>query len=111
VRAIVDLVDSISSTFTRTIWILIIGGVAVVGIVMLMIGVTAPAVVEEVGERAESISEKAIEAAREEQRAHALAQEGWGYSDSTAAASDTGAADYHDDGSDQFGGAWAADSE
>ena len=80
-QVIVDLVGTVSNLFTRTIWILIIGGIVVVGIVSLMIGYTAPAVVAEVGERAERISNKAIETAREEGRAHALAADGWGYSE------------------------------
>ncbi len=93
---LVDLTGTVASTYTRIIWILILGGIAVVAIVSLLIGYATPAVVEEVGERAERISDKAIEAARDERRAEELADEGWGYSDTAA---------------DTSGDEWGPDSE
>jgi hypothetical protein len=106
-RAIVDLVDSITGLWTRTIRLLVLGGIAIAAIFMLMISVTAPAVVENVGDRAERISDKAIEAAREEARATALAEDGWGYSDANAGATDSAATNFSDGG----GGDWGAASE
>jgi hypothetical protein len=108
-QALSDLVGTIADTFTRTIWIVILGGVVVVGIVTAMIGYAAPAVVEDVGARAERISEKAIEAAREESRAHAMAKDGWGYSSSSASA-ETGMADTSDDASSDYEAGEAYDS-
>lgn len=102
-RAVVDLVDSIAGTWTRTISILVMGGIAVVAIVTLIVSLSAPAVVESVGDRAERISNNAIEAAREEGRAHALAQEGWGYSDANTAATNATADDYADEPAEDYG--------
>jgi hypothetical protein len=83
---------------------LVLGGIAVAAIVMLMIAVTAPAVVENVGERAERISNKAIETARQEARVQAMAQEGWGYSDANTAVADSEASDYGEGtGGDDWG--------
>ena len=108
-RAIVDLVDSVAGTWTRTVGMLVIGGIVIAGLFMLMVSFTAPAVVEHVGERAERISDKAIEAAREEARAHAMAEDGWGYSDSAASA-DTHAADTFDDTSSDYNASSSHDS-
>lgn len=110
-RAVVDLVDAIAGTWTRTISILVIGGIAVVAIVTLIVSLTAPAVVENVGDRAERISNNAIEAAREEGRVHALAQEGWGYSDNNSDTANSAADDFSDDGSEPHGDDWGAPSE
>jgi hypothetical protein len=95
-REVVDLVDSVASTWTRTVRMVIIGGIVVVAIIMLTVSLTAPAVIEEVGDRAESISDKAMQTAREEGRAHALAQEGWGYSDANSGAANSAAGDFAD---------------
>ena len=102
-REIVDLVDSVAGTWTRTVKIVVIGGIVVAGLFMLMITLTAPAVVEEVGDRAKRISDKAMAVAREEGRAHALAQEGWGYSDANTAATNATADDYADEPAEDYG--------
>jgi hypothetical protein len=112
VREVVDLVDSVASTWTRTIRIVVFGAIAVAAIVMLMIAVTAPAVVDNVGDRAERISEKAIETARQEARAQAMAEEGWGYSDANAgAAADSEAAGFSEDTGTYSGDDWGAPAE
>jgi hypothetical protein len=111
-QGIVDLVGAVSNIFTRTIWIVILGGILVVGIISLMIGYTAPVVVDQVGERAERISGRAIEAAREESRAHALAAEGWGYSEGPGTSESSFAPDTaatHDDTYDESYGEPAED--
>jgi hypothetical protein len=99
-RALVDLVDSVTSVFNRSVWMLVIGGIVAAAIIALVIGFTTPTMVHEVGERAERISEKAIEAERRERRERALAEEGWGYSDT---ASDYSATDAADESADGFG--------
>ena len=110
-QGILQLVEAVTGTFTRGIWILVAGGVAVVAIISLTVGFAAPAVVDKVGERAERISEQAIEAAREESRAHQLAQDGWGFSDTTDSSAGTDAADFEDDSSGTHDDDWGAPSE
>ena len=102
-RAVVDLVDSIAGTWTRTVRLLVLGGIAVVALIMLMVTFTAPKVAETVGDRAERISDKAIQAAREETRNQSLAEEGWGYSDANAAAAASSAADTGDTYDSSYG--------
>jgi hypothetical protein len=102
-REFVNLVDTVASSYLRGIRLLIVGGLVLAVIVFLFLAYTAPVVVEEVGERAESISDKAIEAAREEQRAAAMADEGWGYSDTTASSAESRAADFAETSGDDWG--------
>ena len=88
-REFVNLVDTVASSYLRGLRLLILGAIILAIIVFLFLGYAAPVVVEEVGDRAESIGDKAIEAAREEHRAAALAEEGWGYSDTASGSSDS----------------------
>ena len=74
------LIETVAGSYVRGIRFLILGGIALAAIFFLFLGYAAPVVVDKVGERAESIGDKAIAAAREEQRAAAMAGEGWGYS-------------------------------
>ena len=80
-RDFVNLVDTVASSYLRGVRLLILGAIALGVILFLFLGYATPVVVEEVGARAESITDKAIEAAREETRAAAMAEEGWGYSE------------------------------
>jgi hypothetical protein len=102
-REFVNLVDTVASSYLRGIRLLIFGALALALIVFLFLAYAAPVVVEEVGERAESISDKAIDAAREEQRAAAMADEGWGYSDTPASSADGRAADYAETSGEDWG--------
>lgn len=82
-RVIADILDS----FTGIVR-MIVGGIVLMGLVfglMMTVGVSyvAPQVADNYGERAERLGEKAIAAAREEERARALAEDGWGYSPET----------------------------
>lgn len=77
-RELVSMVEAVTGTFTRSLWLLVVGALGLMAIFALMIGFTAPKVVDQVGERAERIGEKAIAAAREEKRASELARDGWG---------------------------------
>ena len=80
-RALVDLVDSISGTI-RFIILAIMGfGLIVTIMVWGSILVIAPQVSEDYADRAEEFGDRAIEAAREEARARDLAEDGWGYSE------------------------------
>jgi hypothetical protein len=109
-QPLVDLVGNITHAYTSTVKIVVLGAILLGVIITAMFLLAAPALVEEVGARTESISDKAIEAAREEARAHALAEDGWGFSDS-AASSDTDAADSFDGGGDASGDDWGAGAE
>ena len=100
-QGLADLIGNITHAYTSTIRIVVIGMIVLGAIITGTIMYAAPAVVENVGERAERISEKAIEAAREESRAHAMAQDGWGYSSASASA-DTTMADTSDDASSDY---------
>ena len=57
------------------------------------------------------MGDKAIAAAREEGRAHALAEEGWGYSDANSDAANAAADDFSDDSSEPAGDDWGTPSE
>jgi hypothetical protein len=109
-QPLVDLVGNITHAYTSTVKIVVLGGILLGVIITAMFLLAAPALVEEVGARTESISDKAIEAAREEARAHAMAKDGWGYSDA-AASSETDAADFEDDSDSGSGDDWGAPAE
>ncbi len=110
-RALVDLVDVVTSTFRRSLTVLIVGGVVIFGIITLMIGLAAPVVVEEVGESAERMHQNAIEAARSEQHDRELARDGWGYSDPADASRDTGSTEDAPDPGVPYGDDWGAGGE
>lgn len=93
-QALADLIGNITHAYTSTIRMVVIGLIVLGAIITAMFMYAAPRVAESVGERAERMTDKAIEAAREESRAHAMAQDGWGYSSSAAAAETDPADDY-----------------
>ena len=68
-QSLVDLVHAITGSFQRVI--LLIGAIFIVVVLIITGGLTltAPVVAEEIGERAEAIGERHINAAMEEQRA------------------------------------------
>ena len=108
-QALADLIGNITHAYTSTIRMVVIGVIVLGAIITGMFMYAAPQVAESVGERAERISEKAIEAAREESRAHAMAEDGWGYS-SSAASADTALSDTSDDAISDYEAAQAYDS-
>ena len=99
-QPLIDLVGNITQAYTSTVRIVVLGAIVLGAIITAMVMFAAPAVVDQVGARAESISDKAIEAARQEARAQALAEDGWGYSDSVASADADSAGSFEDAGSD-----------
>ena len=99
-QPLIDLVGNITHAYTSTVRIVVLGAIVLGAIITAMVMFAAPAVVDQVGARAESISDKAIEAARQEARAQALAEDGWGYSDSAASADTESADSFEDTGSD-----------
>jgi len=84
-RALLDIVENLTST-VRFIFGIIALGFIVTGL-MFTIGASyfVPKAVDSVGERAERIGEKAIIAAQEERRAADMAKDGWGYRPPSAA--------------------------
>ena len=102
-RAIVDLVDSLTGTVRFFIGAIVLGGL-VIGMMMTAgISYVAPKVAEDYGERAERLGQEAIAAAREESRARDLAEDGWGYSEPGA-----GEGSSRDESGDDVGG-WGDD--
>ncbi|MEM7664927.1 MAG: hypothetical protein AAF250_03650 [Pseudomonadota bacterium] len=82
---LVDLVDSVTSSI-RFIFFLFFLAVLGFGLFITVgASVVAPAAVESLGERAERVSNRAIEAAQTEARNEQLAKEGWGFSDESGA--------------------------
>lgn len=80
-QAFVDLVGKIIWSIQKFYMMLLFFGFAVTVVLAITIYATAPTVADEVGDRAERLGEQAISAAREEARAQALAEDGWGYGD------------------------------
>lgn len=78
-RALVDMVDSFTGMVRFAIGALFLFGFLVFLVVTAGASYLAPKVAEEAGERATLLGERAIEEARQAQRDHELAQEGWGY--------------------------------
>ena len=104
IQPVADAVGNITHAYTSTIRTVVIGAVVLGAIITAMFLLAAPAVVEEVGARAETISDKAIQAAREEARAHAMAEEGWGYPNPAASAATDPADSFDDTASDYDSG-------
>ena len=89
-QAFVDLVGGIVGSIQKMILVLIGAGILISIIIGLTITATAPVVADEMGERAERFGDKAIKAAREEQRAEQLAEDGWGYGSTGSSDDDWG---------------------
>jgi len=83
-QALVDLVGTITGSIQRIIALVLVAGLILSLIVMFGLQSAAPVVADKIGERAERMGDKAIQAAREEHRAAALAKDGWGYDSSSA---------------------------
>ena len=64
-QAFVDLVETVMGSFRRLMLFLVLGGIAVAGIITLGVATTAPVVAEEIGERAERFGDRAMERAIE----------------------------------------------
>lgn len=108
-RALVDLVDSLSGTVRFFIFAIMLGGIAITVVMTAGVSYVAPKVAADYGERAERFGERAIAAAREEARAQELARDGWGYDNSQSAGSQRTGDAYG--GSDRDGsGGWGSET-
>ncbi len=81
-QALVDIVNGGTGSIQRIFAFFIIGGLILAGILTLGATTAAPVVADQIGARAESLGEKAIEAAQEERRAAEMGKDGWGYGES-----------------------------
>ena len=116
IQPVADAIGNITHAYTSTVKIVVFGALALGVIITAMFVLAAPAIVEEAGARAETISDKAIEAAREEARAHAMAEEGWGYPDPAASAATDPAGSFDDtardyDSGDEYVDHWGLNTE
>jgi len=82
-QALVDLVGTIAGSIQRIVALVLVAGLILSLIVTFGLQSAAPVVADKIGERAERMGDKAIQAAREEHRAAALAKDGWGYDTAT----------------------------
>lgn len=78
-RAFLDIVENLTST-VRFVFGMITLGIMTVGL-MISVGASflLPKAVDSIGERAERVGERAINAELEARRAKELAKDGWGY--------------------------------
>lgn len=77
-RAILDLVDMLTSSIRAIVGMLVLAGIGF-GLIMSLAGsYVAPKVVDSVAERAERIGSEAIEAAERQRRVEQMAKQGWG---------------------------------
>lgn len=89
-RALVDIVENLTSSIRFVIGLLVLAGMVVA--LMLTIGVSyaAPKAADSLAERAERVGEKAIEAAQQERRARDMGEDGWGYGAATGSSGSGG---------------------
>lgn len=95
-RMVIDLFDNVTTTIRVVVGLFVLGMIALGFLMTAGATVVAPVAVEQIGERAERLGEKAIEAQRERDRNRALAEDGWGYgagSDSSSSDDDWGTTD------------------
>ncbi|MCK0098482.1 hypothetical protein MWU38_03710 [Qipengyuania sp. S6317L1] len=100
-RALVDMIDSVTSTVRFVVGLLVLGVFAVIFVIIAGASYMAPKVSEDATEKAAAFGEKAIAEARLEMREAELAQDGWGYGSAGSVDRETGSrrqqsADYGD---------------
>lgn len=78
-RALVDMIDSVTSTVRFVVGLLVLGVFAVIFVIIAGASYMAPKVSEDATEKAAAFGERAIAEARLEAREAELAQDGWGY--------------------------------
>lgn len=85
-RALVDIVQNVTSSIRFIIGMLVLFGM-VIGL-MLTLGATyvAPKAADSFAERAERFGDKAIAAEQKQRVAEQMAEDGWGYGAATASA-------------------------
>ena len=88
-RALVDMIDSVTSTVRYIVGLLVLGVFAVILVIIGGASYMAPKVSEDATEKAAAFGERAIAEARMEMREAELAQDGWGYGSAGPVEGDT----------------------
>ncbi|UAB77901.1 hypothetical protein INR77_14155 [Erythrobacter sp. SCSIO 43205] len=78
-RALVDMIDSVTGTVRFIVGLLVLGVFAFVFIMTAGASYVAPKISEDATAKAAAFGEKALAEARQQRREHELAQDGWGY--------------------------------
>jgi len=79
VRALVDMIDSVTSTVRFVVGLMVLGVFAVIFVIVAGASYMAPKVSEEATQKAAAFGEKMIAEERQQRREYELAQDGWGY--------------------------------
>ena len=108
-RALVDLVDSFTGMVRFAIVAMLLVGFGFTLILTVGASYVAPKVVEDYGERASQLGERAIQEARQARRDHELAQDGWGYGSAEGGVS-SGQDQYRSRDDRSGGGDWGDDA-
>lgn len=111
-RVLVDLVDSFTGMVRFIILAIILVGLALTLIFTAGVSYVAPKVAEGATERAAQFGELAMEEARNAQREHDLAQDGWGYGSANGTQGQSRSRDGFDSRSHSSqGGGWGDEAE
>jgi hypothetical protein len=86
-RVLVDLVDSFAGIVRLIIVAVMVFGFGVAVLLAAGASYVAPKVAEDLGDRTTELGERVITEAREAQREHELAQDGWGYGSANSSSS------------------------
>ena len=103
-RAIVDMIDSVTSTVRFVVGLMVLGVFAIIFVIVAGASYMAPRVSEEATEKAAAFGEKAMAEARQERRERELAQDGWGYGSAGPVDGDAGS--QRRSHSDGYGEGW-----
>ena len=88
-RAFVEIVENLTSSFRNIVGTIVFGIMAIGGMIALSASYVGTKAVDSFGERAERVTEQAIAAELEARRAEELAKDGWGYRPRDARAATT----------------------
>jgi len=103
-RALVDLIDSVTSTVRFVIGLMVLGVFGTIFVIVAGASYMAPKVSEEATQKAAAFGERAIAEARQERRDQELAQDGWGYGSAAPVNGETRSTSRSRD--DQYGDGW-----
>jgi hypothetical protein len=78
-RSLVDIVENVTSSIRYVVGALFLLFVCLGLFVTVAASFVVPVAVDKMGERAERLGERAIQAELEQRRAEQLARDGWGY--------------------------------
>lgn len=105
-RALVDIVQNVTSSIRFIIGMLVLLGMAIGLMLTAGVAYVAPKAAESVADRAERVGEMAIEAEQKQRVAEDMAEDGWGYGAATASTGHDGA-EGEGEGSGSANDGWA----